>query len=204
MTSSAATVAGRSRGPYLIASVVLLVIALTAAIFFGVSWLLAANSDQAKYAAARDDALRVGEQMAVNFTSLDYRHMDQTKKTLEASTAGALHNQVGKTIDQYKKQMQQLKLVTHSTLVEGSVVSLDTHQNQASVMAVVNSTKQSDQKNGNNKNQQASQRLPIIIGLTRANDDAPWKANSVSGAPVMGSGAGSAGAPGAGSGSGGS
>lgn len=189
MSSGAEAPARRRPNLFLIASVVLLVISLGFAIYFGIAWTRASTSDDAKYGKARDDALRAGEQMAINFTSLDYHHMDRTKKNLERSTTGSLHDQVSKTIGQYKKPMSQMKLVTKSDLVEGAVVNLDTHQNKASVLAVINSTSKASGGGAKGKKgkeaKPQTQRLPIVIGLTRDDAGSRWKANSVSGAPGM-------------------
>ncbi|WP_156365178.1 hypothetical protein [Sciscionella sediminilitoris] len=189
MTSSTG-IRARARNPYLIGSVVLLVIALGFAVYFGLAWIRASTSQDTQYATAREDVLRVGGQTAINVTTIDYRRLDQLKGELENSTTGDLHEQVGKTIDKYKKQMGDTKLITRSDLVESAVVNLDTHANTASILAVVNSTnetQQSGDKNSDDKNKAApkSQRLPITVNLTRADGNAPWKASSVSGAPVM-------------------
>lgn len=191
MTSDADATTRRRPNPFLIASVVLLVISLGFAVYFGIAWMRASTSDDAKYGNARDDALRAGEQMAINFTSLDYKHMDRIKKTLEQSTTGNLHEQVSKSISQYEKPMSKMKLVTKSDLVEGAVVNLDTHQNKASVLAVINSTTTSSSGDSKGKKgkkaKPQTQRLPIVVGLTRDGDGKPWKANSVSGPPGAGS-----------------
>jgi Mce-associated membrane protein len=171
----------RQVNPYLIAAIALLVVALAAALVFGIRWISAANDDDAKFSVARDDVLRVGEQMAINFTSIDYQKLDQFKKEMADNTTGQLHDQIGKTIDQYKSKMSQNKVSATSTLMEGAVVSLDLHSNKAQVMAVVNSTSK-----GADAKQSPPQRLPIVIGLTRTGDGAPWKAESVTGAPTAG------------------
>lgn len=187
MSSGADATARRRPNPFLIASVVLLVISLGFAAYFGIAWMRASTSDDAKYGKARDDVLRAGEQMAINFTSLDYQHMDRIKKNLEQSTTGQLHDQVTKSISQYEKPMSKMKLVTKSDLVEGAVVDLDTHQNKASVLAVINSTTKSSSKDKKGKKAKPqTQRLPIVIGLTRDGNGSPWKANSVSGPPGVG------------------
>jgi Mce-associated membrane protein len=165
----------------LIGAIVLLVIALVCAGIFGYRWVHAANDDNAKYSAARDDVLRVGEGMALNFTAPDYQHLAQFKQRLEDSTTGTFHDQIGKTIDQYSAQINSAKLVTHSELVDGSVVALDVHANTATVLVVVRATKVST---GNAKNAQPPQQLPIVIALSRADSSSAWKATSVSGAPT--------------------
>lgn len=189
--TSGTTAVTRQRNPFLIAAAVLFVIALGFAIFYGISWWRASGSQDAQYASAREDVLRVGGQTAINVTSIDYRNLDKLRGELEQSTTGQLHDEVGKTVDRFKDRMGQAKVMTESKLVESAVVNLDTHGNTASVLAVLDSTNKTPSKDDKGKQQQPQkQRLPITVNLSRADQDSPWKASSISGAPMMSGGSG--------------
>src|ERR1700756_2936803 len=91
-TTGADATSGRS--PLIIAGSVLAVVAVAAAVVFGVLWHSAASGDSAGVAKMRDEALQAAEQGSLNLTTLDYRNVQQGLDRWKASTTGSLYTQL--------------------------------------------------------------------------------------------------------------
>lgn len=164
----------RKRNPYTLGAMALVVVTAVCAAVFGGLWAYAALGGAAQYAQARDTVLRVAKGAAVNFTSVDYRHLDQYQKAAEASTTGPLHESLTKSIGQYKKQLGQSKLVVKGSVLQAAVSSLDTHKGTADVLVVMKTV--TTRQGGKPQ----PQRLPMTLKLQRVNGKS-WKVNAIGG-----------------------
>ena len=163
----------RLSGWWFIGSVAFVCVAAICAAVFGLLWLISSHSEAAEYSSARDDVLRVGEQAAINFTSLDYRKLDDYQTQASLSSTGALHDSLASSIQQYKQSVTSAKLVVRSSLITASVSALDTHAGTASVLVLLKTDTTRDGA------QPSEQRLPMFLDMTRVGSD--WKASAIGG-----------------------
>jgi Mce-associated membrane protein len=121
-------------------SAVLVVLAAGYAAWAGVSWWSGANSDGVAYSEERDEVLRVGQVGIANFTTLDYRKVDEDLARWMDSSTGDLHQEIETGKDTRKKQIQDAKTVTTSRVLDAAVTELDDRAGQAHLIAVVETT----------------------------------------------------------------
>lgn len=158
------------RNPFLSAAVTLLVAALAAAGVFGGLWASAASGGDAHYSQVRDHVLQVARGAAVNFTSIDYRHVEVYKKHAEQSTTGTLHKTLDKSIGKYTKKLSKSKVVVNGSVKQAALSSLDVHTGKATALVVVNVNAKREGKKPSEK------RLPMTLNLKRV--DSGWKVSS--------------------------
>lgn len=99
---------------------VLVLAALAAAAFTARGVLADRAQDE-----ARDDALAAARQLAVSFTSLDYRTYDHDAKRVLAQTGGGLAEQFSAESAALKKAMTTNRSVTKGQVLEAAVVDAD-------------------------------------------------------------------------------
>jgi Mce-associated membrane protein len=132
----------RGADPVLIIAIVLAVLALAGAVFFGIRWASATSNESLTFSHDRDAALSAGEGGVVDFYTMDYRNPQKYFDLWAASSTGALNTQV----QQYRKNTQFLsaltkaKNVTTAKVLEGAVTELDDHAGKASVIVAVDET----------------------------------------------------------------
>ena len=158
---------------WFVGSVAFAGVAAVCAVVFGLLWLISSHTEDAEYSAARDDVLRVGEQAAINFTSLDYRKLDDYQTRSSQSSTGALHDSLAGSVAQYRQSVTGAKLVVRSSLITASVSALDTHAGTASVLVLLKTDTTRDGV------QPSEQRLPIFLDMTKVGS--AWKASAIGG-----------------------
>jgi Mce-associated membrane protein len=162
------------RNPFLAGACVLLVAAVAAAAVFGGLWASASLGGDAHYSQVRNHVLQVAKGAAVNFTSVDYRHVDQYKKHAEESTTGTLHKTLDKSIGNYTDKLSKAKLVVRGSVMQAALSTLDTHTGKASALVVLKTvTTRAGKK-------PSTQRLPMTLKLTRV-DSGDWKVSGLGG-----------------------
>jgi Mce-associated membrane protein len=119
---------------------VLVVLAAGYAVWAGVSWWSRSTSDGVSYSKQRDEVLRVGQVGIANFTTLDYRKVDEDLNRWSESSTGKLHDEIETGRESRKKQLQDAKTVTTSRVLDAAVTSLDDRAGAAHLIAVVEST----------------------------------------------------------------
>lgn len=164
----------RRRNPFLLGAIALVIAAVVSAGVFGGLWANAALGGQANYSHVRDHVLQVAKGAAVNFTSVDYRHVDQYKQHAEQSTTGKLHKTLDKTMGKYTKQLSKAKLVVNGTPLQAALSSLDTHGGKASALVVMKAVIKRDGK------KPSSKRMPMTLNLTKV-DSGDWKVSGLGG-----------------------
>jgi Mce-associated membrane protein len=137
--------AGRLRAsaasdPLRTSAVVLTVIAVACAGWFGGSWLTAAGASSLAYSQARDAVLQAAEQGAVNLNTLNYRHARPDLELWLASSTGALHSGLAQDLQQEILVVEQNKLTTTARILDGAVTRLDAGAGTASVMIALSFT----------------------------------------------------------------
>lgn len=128
-----------TRSPLLLPSIALAV-ALVAALFFGVSWAVAANGGSAAYGAERDAALQAGTQSIINFNTLDHRDVQHGLDLWERSSTGPLHEDVVRGRQQYADSITQAKTVTKAEVLAAGLTELNERAGKARMIAVVKVT----------------------------------------------------------------
>jgi Mce-associated membrane protein len=113
------------------AALVVLVLAALVAVGLSARGVLADRADDA----ARADALAAARQLAVSFTSLDYRTYDQGARRLAESAAGQLRQQLTDSTGALRKAMTTNRSVSHGTVLDAAVVDGD--RDSARVLLVV-------------------------------------------------------------------
>jgi Mce-associated membrane protein len=131
--SGAPLVSSRVRRAWRIVDVALVALVLAALVAVGLSarGVLTDRADEA----ARADALAAARQLAVSFTSLDYRTYDQGARRLTESAAGQLRQQLTDSTGALRKAMTTNRSVSHGTVLDAAVVDGD--RDSARVLLVV-------------------------------------------------------------------
>lgn len=136
--STASATDTRARKPTgLLVSVVLLVLCAAAALFFGVSWAVAANDESVGFAAQRDDALQSGQLAIINFNTLDYRDVQKGLDRWAQSSTGPLHEEVVKGRDANAAKIAEAKSSTSAKVLDAAMTELDDRAGKARMIAVV-------------------------------------------------------------------
>lgn len=120
--------------PVRISAIALVIIAAICAGWFGTSWQHAKHSAALQTARTRDQALQAAEQAAVNMNTLDYRHAKDDLNLWLSSSTGSLHNGISSSLTQEMQVVQQKKLITSATVLDGAITSLNVKNGTANVM----------------------------------------------------------------------
>jgi Mce-associated membrane protein len=120
---------------------VAVVLAVAAALFAAVSgWAWLSAPRVSPLAAARDQALREGEQAVLNFNTLDYRHVSQGLALWAQSSAGPLHAQVVAGQAAFAQQIRQARTITTARILDASLTSLNAAAGKAGIIVALQLT----------------------------------------------------------------
>lgn len=166
----------RGRNPLVVAGAALVVVAVAAAVVFGVLWHGVANGQELATSQARDDALRAAEQGSINLTTLDYRNVAAGLDRWKQSTTGDLYNQLtqGNLVSTFTKQAQQAKSVTTGKVLDGVITELDGNAAQAIVYMQVTVTAAGGKP--------TTKYVPLQWNLTRTSSG--WKLSGLPSGPT--------------------
>ncbi|HEX3792440.1 MAG TPA: hypothetical protein VHW44_31550 [Pseudonocardiaceae bacterium] len=158
------------------AALVLVVLALAAALVGGFLWYNAAHSDNLTYSRSRDTALQVAESGAVNFTTLDYRSIQQGLSRWKQSATGDLFTQLTSGQNTFESQVQSAKVVTTGKIVDGALTQLNLQQGTAQAIVLVDVTVKPPTGAASTK------RLPLQVALTNTGNQTNqvWKLSGLS------------------------
>lgn len=152
---------GRTASGWLrLTSLVLVFVAAVCAMVFGGLWIGAANDNTLAQARARDVALQAAETGAVNFTTLDYRNIQQGLDRWKQSATGNLLTELSSGLNTFEQQVQQSKVVTTGKVVDGALTSLDLNGGKAEAVVLVDVTV------APSTGQPGTKRLPLDVTLT--------------------------------------
>jgi Mce-associated membrane protein len=140
MTTDAAP--RRGVEPVLIVAIVLLVLTVAGAVYWGVAWLSLGGNQNLAYSRDRDKALSVGEQSILNFNTMDYRNPQKYFDLWASSSTGDLSAEVAKDRKDSTVlgQLAKAKAVTTAKVLEGAVTELDDHAGKATVIVALEET----------------------------------------------------------------
>ncbi|WP_433265858.1 hypothetical protein ACQPZF_39170 [Actinosynnema sp. CS-041913] len=158
---------------------VLVVLAAGYAIWAGVSWLNSTTNDSVEFSREREEVLRVGRVGLANFTTLDYKKVDEDLNRWLDSSTGDLRTEIESSRDGRKKQIEDAKTVTVSRVLDAAVTDLDARAGKAHLIAVVETTVTPD------SGQSVKKVNRYQTDLTRT--DAGWKLSALG--PVAAGGA---------------
>jgi Mce-associated membrane protein len=127
-----------TRDPLIVTAVALAAAAFIFAAFSGWAWLSAPRASATS--AVRDSALRAGEQAALNFNTLDYRHVAAGLSLWEQSSTGALHRQVASGLVSFEKQVRQARTVTTAKILDAALTSLNAKAGTARIIVAMQIT----------------------------------------------------------------
>jgi Mce-associated membrane protein len=119
---------------------VLAVLAAGYAVWAGVSWWSASANDSVAFSREREEVLRVGQVGIANFTTLDYKKVDEDLNRWLDSSTGGLRTEIETGRDSRKKQIEDARMVTVSRVLDASVTELDSRAGKAHLIAVVETT----------------------------------------------------------------
>ena len=119
---------------------VLAVLAAGYAVWTGVSWWSASSSDSVAFSREREEVLRVGQVGIANFTTLDYKKVDEDLDRWLESSTGELRAEIEDGRAKRKKQIEDAKTVTVSRVLDAAVTELDSRAGKAHLIAVVETT----------------------------------------------------------------
>lgn len=149
------------------AAVALVVAAATVAVWFGISWVRAANDDGLAYSGTRDEVDRVARAAIRTMNTLDYRKLDEGLGNWADATTGTLHDEIVKLTEENKQQLRDAKSVTSAEVRSSAVRELDDRAGKATVIAAIRTTVKTGDKEPVEKYQR--------IEATLARTDAGWK-----------------------------
>ncbi|MBW4715946.1 nuclear transport factor 2 family protein [Saccharothrix obliqua] len=121
-------------------SAVLVVLAAGYAIWAGASWWSAESAESVAFAREREEVLRVGQVGIANFTTLDYKKVDEDLNRWLDSSTGELRGEVETGRDTRRKQIADARTVTVSRVLDAAVTDLDARAGKARLIAVVETT----------------------------------------------------------------
>ncbi|MFD7653857.1 nuclear transport factor 2 family protein [Actinosynnema sp. NPDC059797] len=125
---------------FLPVAAVLAVLAAGYAVWAGVSWWSTSSDESAAFSRERDEVLRVGQVGVVNFTTLDYRKVDEDLDRWLESSTGELRSEIESGRDGRKQQIADARTVTTSRVLDAAVTELDSRAGKAHLIAVVETT----------------------------------------------------------------
>jgi Mce-associated membrane protein len=128
----------------ILAVAALVVIALIAAGWFGLSWYTAAHDKSLSAGLERDAALRDAQQAALTLNTLDYRHVQDGLTLWEQSATGSLLNQLRANRDSYARAITDSATVSNGNVIDAAVASLDERAGTAQVLVGLDVTSQLD------------------------------------------------------------
>jgi len=140
-------------------------------LWFGWSWWDAGHGDAARFAQARDEVLRQGEQRLVVLNTLDHRDPEEVQRTWQAVATGQLLDQLNRDHDTYLEGIRTAKTATAVKVLGAAVTSLDVGSGQAKLIAVLEVSVTPD------GGQVAVKRTRFDAGLTRAGEQ--WLLSSI-------------------------
>lgn len=167
---------GRTASGWLrLTSLVLVFVAAVCAVVFGGLWIAAANNNTLSQARARDVALQAAETGAVNFTTLDYRNIQQGLDRWKQSATGNLLTELSSGLNTFEQQVQQSKVVTTGKVVDGALTSLDLNGGKAEAVVLVDVTV------APSTGQPGTKRLPLDVTLTNTGSSSQpvWKLSNL-------------------------
>ncbi|RKT57793.1 nuclear transport factor 2 family protein [Saccharothrix australiensis] len=167
------------RGLFLPIAAGLAVLAAGYALWAGVSWWNSTTNDSVAFSREREEVLRVGQVGIANFTTLDYRKVDEDLNRWLDSATGELRAEIETGRDSRRKQITDARTVTVSRVLDAAVTELDARAGKAHVIAVVETTVTPD------GGQSVRKVNRYRTDLTRT--DAGWKLNALG--PVAAGGA---------------
>ena len=160
----------------LLGGMVLVVVAAFAAVWFGVTWIQAANDDSLGRAKARDEVDRIGRQAIIIFNTLDYRKVDEGLDNWQNASTGVLRDDVIGRRESSKQAIVQAKAVTSANVLSLAVTELNEFEGKATVIAAVVTDVTPEGKPADKKYQR------ILAALDRTGDG--WKLAAIQPVPL--------------------
>lgn len=144
---------------------------LLCALVFGALWIFALNSNTRAKTQVRQQVLNAAEQGAINFTTLDYNHIQQSLDNWTNSSTGNLSQQFtsGQTVSAFETLMKQNKVVTSGHVQDATITDLEPTTATALVYILV------DRNVGGKA--QTPEYLPLACSLTLTNN--AWKISDI-------------------------
>ncbi|OLR91148.1 hypothetical protein BJP25_29005 [Actinokineospora bangkokensis] len=153
----------------------LAVVTTAAAVWFGISWISAANDDDLALDRTRDEVSRVAEAAVVTLNTLDYRDPDKSLDQWEAAVTGDLYNDIHNGRKGADAKIAEGRTSTSAKVLKLAVTSLNDHEGTAQVMTAVSWTKAVDGK------APESEYRRYQASLLRT--DTGWKVNGIAQVP---------------------
>ncbi len=147
------------------------VLAVAAAVWFGISWFRAANDDSLALANARDVVLLDAQQAAINLNTLDYQRVEEGLDLWEQSSTGEVKAALQSSRSQYVQVIKEAKRKTVAKAVDAAVVELDQRAGTARVLVGIDVTVTPD------KGDSTLTRMRLQLAMSRT--DQGWKVASI-------------------------
>jgi len=161
---------GRARRAALVAVTVAAVIALAAAVWFGVGWGRALLVDRA-VADTRDAALSGAVQAAVNLNSVDAADVDRSIENMRSSITGdALRNDLEATEQDIRARVAETGTRMSAEPLFGTLTELNTDDDLGKALVVLAVRTSTPEYFVTNK-------VPVIVSLRKDGD--VWKAETI-------------------------
>lgn len=135
--ASVASTRQRRRGRLpVVLSALLAAVVVAAAVVLALFWVKASNLDAADR--TRADALSAAEQGAVNFTTYDYRHLDQDYDRVRETATGEFRKEFDQQSQVLSQVIKQSKAVAKGKVLASAVLASSSHD--ATVLVALDDT----------------------------------------------------------------
>lgn len=164
------SVAGSVRAVGLVAVSIVALVALAAAVWFGVGWGRALFVER-PVADARDAALSGAMQAAINLNSVDAENVDESLGNMRSSITGdALIDDLNATEQQIRDQVAATGTGMAANVLFGSLTELNTDDDTARALVVLSVTTTTPTNFANNK---------VSVDVAVRKDGDMWKAETI-------------------------
>ncbi|NLU84202.1 hypothetical protein [Rhodococcus sp. HNM0569] len=151
-------------------AVVLLVVAVVAAGWFGFTWVRAVVGD-GDVASARDSALDGAQQAAINLNTVDAANIDASFENMRSSITGdQMNKDLDTTVQQLTDAVRQSGATSKGEVLSGALTELNTDDKTGKALVVLAVTTTWPQQ---------YERTKVTMTLGMRDVDGVWKAESV-------------------------
>ncbi|MCM6775032.1 hypothetical protein NDR87_24345 [Nocardia sp. CDC159] len=163
--------ASRMRTALTMVAAVAAIVALAAALWFGVGWVRAAFFTDGPRAAARDAALDGARQAAINITTMKLDDVDGSLATARSSMTGDLLDTANKNKDQMKQRAVAGGVNSEAKVLSAAVTELNSERDHAATLVVLEVDSSGPGK--------PSDRLRFTWAIDMVKSGDTWKAEQV-------------------------
>lgn len=156
--------------------IVVMVVALGAAGWFGYAWWNASQATSTEGAQAREDALDAARDLAVTLQKVSPDRPEETLDDWEAAATGPLLEQLRRDRAKYLEQMRQAPASSFATVLDAALTELDVDAGTATAIAAIDVRSNAPSSATGPSGEPEDRELRVKLTLNRT--EAGWKVAS--------------------------